>query len=478
MGILPDKAVPNRIIKYEVATYREDRWVIECVREHEDESVALAKMFLATDKYEAVRVVRERRAPGDIVFETAVFEQARVKSNEKKPLSISSSEDDDCWCDTLDDLYGGRSRRVISQLLRTFLDQLGITTLELLTQYRFVKKLDAAGNLRMSAVHRIARARAEATGAPQADCAKSLDRLVDTALVRARDALGTRGLPKLGDDGLDKLIARCNAAADNRGDQIFLMRYAIGRSLEPRYGLADKLVMALGWLEGATEALAHNLIDEVVADCLGSASMIQELLGRQSDMNGALRSLISLASNRFEGTPPNGPSWFPVFHAWLGSQACIETRAVLLARVRRELAGERPLTRGSAADEGKALNSLADMLRNDAEGTFFGGAGLVASLARRWSRLDVAGGFGDLRLPVGQPRDKLKTLLNIERSAFGDSRKRAIATLILDTLRDIPLAGRADLVPFSIEISASGLLGPAKQAINRELAGTTAAAAA
>lgn len=478
MGVLPDKAVPNRIIKYEIATYREDRWVIECVRQHEDESVALAKMFLATDKYEAVRVVRERRAPGDIVFETPVFEQARAKTNEKKPLSISSSDDDDCWCDTLDDLYGGRSRRAIGQLLRTFLDQLGITVVELLTQYRFVKKLDDVGNLRMSAVHRIARARAEATGAPQAECAKSLDRMVDTALVRARDALGTRGLMKLGDDGLDILIARCNAAADSRSEQLFLMRYAIGRSLEPRYGLADKMAVALGWLEVAKDPLAHNLVDEIVADCFGSASMIQELLGRQPDMNGALRSLIAIASDRFDGAPPNGPAWFPVLHKWLGQHTCIETRAVLLARVRRELAGERPLTRGSAADEGKALNGLADMLRNDAEGTFFGGAGLIESLARRWSRLDVAGGFGDLRLPVGQPRERLKTLLNIERSAFGDSRKRAIATLILDTLREIPLAGRADLVPFSIEISASGLLGPAKQAINRELAGTTAAAAA
>ncbi len=474
---MPEKPVPNRVIRYEIATYRDDRWVIECLREREDESVALAKMFLATDKYEAVRVVRERRAPGDIVFETPIFEQVKTKSTDKKPLSISSSDDEDCWCDTLDDLYGGRSRRSIGQLLRTFLDQMGITVVELLTQYRFVKKLDAAGNLRMSAVHRIARARAEATGVAQMECAKSLDKMIDTALVRARDALGTRGLPKLGDDGLDAMIARCTAAADSRSEQLFLMRYAIGRSLEPRYGLADKLATALGWLEGAKEPLAHALVDEIVADCLGSASMIQELLGRQPDMNAALRSLIAIASDRYEGSPPNGPSWFGAFHGWISSHTCVETRAVLLARVRRELAGDRPLTRGSAADEGKALSGLGEMLRNDAEGTYFGGAGLVQSLARRWSRLDVAGGFGDLRLPVGTPRERLKSLLNIERAAFGDSRKRAIATLILDSLREIPLAGRADLVAFSIEISASGLLAPAKVAINRELAGTTAAAA-
>ncbi|WP_291829649.1 hypothetical protein [Bosea sp. (in: a-proteobacteria)] len=474
---MPDKPVPNRIIKYEISTYREDRWVIESVREHEDEAVTLAKLFLATEKYDAVRVVRERRSPGDVVFETAIFEQARQQSKDKKPLSISSSDDDDCWCDTLDDLYGGRSRRAIGQLLRSFLDQLGITVVELLCQYRFVKKLDAAGNLRMSAVHRIARARSESTGAPAAECAKSLDRMIDTALVRARDALGTRGLPKMGDEGLDKLIARCNAAADSRGEQLFLMRYAIGRALEPRIGLADKMATAIGWLEGLTDPLGHSLVDELIADCLGSASMIQELLGRQPDMHGAMRSLIAIASDRYDGVPPNGPSWFPAFHKWLGERTCAETRAVLLARVRRELAGDRPLTRGSQPDEAKALNGLADMLRNDAEGTFFGGAGLVHSLARRWSRLDVAGGFGDLRLPVGAPRERLKALLNIERSAFGDSRKRAVATLILDTLREIPLAGRADLVPFSIEIGASGLLGPAKQAINRELAGTTAAAA-
>lgn len=104
---MPEKPVPNRVIRYEIATYRDDRWVIECLREREDESVALAKMFLATDKYEAVRVVRERRAPGDIVFETPIFEQVKTKSTDKKPLSISSSDDEDCWCDTLDDLYGG-----------------------------------------------------------------------------------------------------------------------------------------------------------------------------------------------------------------------------------------------------------------------------------------------------------------------------------------------------------------------------------
>jgi hypothetical protein len=464
------KVVPNRRIHYEVSALREGRWLIECLRQTEAEAIDIARMFLKLDGVEAVRVTRARQTPGDIIFETPIFEQSRPPQG-KPILRVSATDDHDCWCDTLEDLYGGRSRRAIGQLLRGFLDQMGITPTELLHNYRYIKKLDSMGSLRVAAAYRIAQARADQTGLALPMCSGVLDALLAAATTKARDAMSIRGIPRLGEGGLDQLIPACQHFVTDPVEQMFYVRHTLSRTLEPMTSLGERVQAVLEWRSGATTPAALALIDEFVSDCLGSGALIQDMLGRQPDLGNALVTLTDLARGQLTTDPAAAPPWFASLRQLLADQPCPEIRAVLIARVRRELVGDQPLTRGNPSDALRVLNQVTDKLKNEAEGTFIGGRGIIEGLIKRWSRLDVPGGMGDLRPPKGKPEERFSALIEYEKMVYGDARKRAVATLMADALRDMPMTARGSFAGTGEVIQASGLLPPAKLLIVRLLAG-------
>ena len=356
---------PNRVIRYEIATRRDARWVIDFLRADEAEAITAAEELLEEDGVEAVRVVRQRHAPTEIVIETEVFRREAAPRAKPGP-TLSATDDSDCWCELLDELYGARSRRTIGQLLRGYLDQLGITPLELLHNHRFAKKLEAAGSLQQGAVHRIAKARAEATGTPIRDCMRALETLVAEANGKARDALAVRAVPRPGPGGIDALVAECRRLAPDAAEQLFWLRHAASRQLEPCSGLGGRLELALAWAEGASDPVALELIDAIAADCLASAALVQELLGPQNDLGRALCVLAEVARGATPVAPSRAPSWFPAIAALLQRHPCLEIRASFLARLYRELIQEKPLVpRGAATDEAKALAALGEALRQD-----------------------------------------------------------------------------------------------------------------
>ena len=170
-------AVASRVIRFEVATRRDGRWSIECARDRESEAVKLAKEMLSTAAYETVRVTRERDVFGRTMIQASVFE-ASLRGHSEPPIKISAPDESDCWCSELEDLYGARSRRLIGQMLRPFLDQFGITPTELLHNVNFGRKLDDAGMLLSTAIHRIATIRARATDESMTESVRFLERLI------------------------------------------------------------------------------------------------------------------------------------------------------------------------------------------------------------------------------------------------------------------------------------------------------------
>jgi len=176
-----------------------------------------------------------------------------------------------------------------------------------------------------------------------------------------------------------------------------------------------------------------------------------------------------MARGREPPKPPRPAPWYPDLARFLAAQAAPETRAVLMARVRRELAGPRALGRGDATAEAAALTRVAEALRDDARGAYAGGGGAVAAMVRRWQRLDKPGGFGDLVLPEGEPAARFRALALSEAEARGEMRRRAVATLMLEALREAPAAERAGLRALEKTIRSSNLIDEARDLILREL---------
>lgn len=97
---------------------------------------------------------------------------------------------------------------------------------------------------------------------------------------------------------------------------------------------------------------------------------------------------------------------------------------------------------------------------------------MVAALIRRWRRLDKPGGFGDLVLPKGAPAARFQALLETEAPVHGLMRQRAVATLLVDALRDIPIDDRQSIHFLLPKIENSGIPSRVVEAIRRELRGS------
>lgn len=466
---MPSTQAATREIRFEVATQRDGRWTIECARLGEIEARRIAQQLLATNAYEAVRVVRERDVAGRTLVETPVF-AARRQGSGIPSLRVSATDERDSWCTELDDLYGARSRRTIGQVLRSFLDRFKITPTELLHNIRFVRKLDDAGTLLSAAVHRVARSRAEASGTPLARCVRELETLVAAATRRMSDAQASRRHPVPGEDGLDAFIARCRPLASDTSLQGFHIRHGVSRDFEARPSLLARLEAALGWLAGASDPDSLALIDELVADCLGSGAVMQETLGVQRDLGAALLQTVELARGRAKSGAEHRAAWHAELVRLLTGHPCPETRTVLLVRVQREIAGERPLARGGAAEEADAVIAIASALKDEKSGGYVGGAPMLEAFVRRWKRVDRPGGFAEFVVPTGDAVSRFAALVQMAPGCFGETRKRAVATLLLDALREIPAAGRPALRRLAPTIESAGLLDPARETLLAELA--------
>ncbi|MCW5752169.1 MAG: hypothetical protein KIT81_13580 [Alphaproteobacteria bacterium] len=455
------RRIQNRIIRFEIATLSQGRWVIESLRDDEAEAVELARTLLASEKYEAVRVVRERSMLDGFTTAKPVYEE-RFLPRGKTSLKLSAGGEESTWCETLEDFLGSASRRAIGNLLRSFLDHHGITVMELLHDYRWIKKIDAADGLKSAALHRVVRQRAEESGESMTACRARLDGLIAEATTRARDLMASRALPRMLDEGLDALVAACRLAAPDAPQQEHLMRFAICRFIEPRQGLMDRLAALANIAMPASDPLAHRLFDSFAADCLASGTVLQDLLGRQAHLGQALVAIAELAAGRMDKVRPGLPPLAGMVGRMIAERESSDMRAVLADRIARALAGEQRLTRGDPRAEAGALGLLCERMQ-DADGGFPGGPAMVRALARRFSRLDLPGGLEEIRLRPGSTAERIEQLLLLERTAFSDIKKRAIATLLLDLLRRAGTEERVTLRALGRSVANSGLPAATRQ---------------
>ncbi len=457
----------NRIIRCEVSTLVEGRWTIDCILDDEEKAVAHAEELLASDKYEAVKVERERAMFSGFATVKPIFEQQRGELPKKKEVTLSTAPEHVAWCETLEDFCADASRRAIGQLLRSYLDRTVLTPTELLHDFRHFKKLDAAGNLAGAAVHKIAALQAAERHVEAKERAKVLHGLLAQQTGRARDALASRGLPKLGDEGLAALIAEAKRKTPNASEADFVIRLALTRYLDGTRSFGEKLDKLLPLVVEGLDAHALALVDGLLADVLGSASLVIELLGRQPHLGGALMTLTLVATGRHDGKVAGAMPAFEQLNRLIVTQGMPACRAVLLDRLRREIAGDRPLTRGDSFAQSAIFNGLVDKLK-DHRGALIGGAGMAEAIVSRSRRLQIVGGAVEIRFTSPEPAARLDQLLKLERDVLGDVPKRVIVAHILDTLDRLNGAA-VDFLTLKSRIEGTAFAGPAKQAIVERL---------
>lgn len=459
----------ERAQHFEIFSRRDGRWTLEATRLRVDESVALATELLARGAYEAVRIIRARSVEGRTLVETVIYQAERTDEREP-PIRLAAAEDRDCVCETFEDFLGPRSRRAIGAMLRDFLDRAGITPSELLHHARHARRLEDTGTLLPAAVQRAARVAALAGGRPTAQGKAFIEGAVDEALRRAVAAQADRRHPMPEPGELDAFLARIEARGGEPLDRRVAVFHGIARSLEGEPSILSRLERILGWGANAKGTAALQVVDSLLADCVGAGKVVSEILGQRPNLAAALDTILAIARGRAFTLPPRSAPWHGGFAAFVAAHAVPETRAILLGRVQRALAGERRLTHGDADAEASALSDLAESMADDSCGGFVGGEAMVDALRRRWRRLDKPGGFPDLADPRGTPPERFRKILEAEGRVFGEMRKRAVATVLIDILRDIPVDSRGEIAGLRPAIERAGLLEPAARILLRESA--------
>lgn len=376
---------------FEVQVRREGRWMIEGSFLEEAAARSCARVQMTSGGVEEVKVFKQRSLAG-LSLETLLFHKA-VPVLKDKPMLLGGTAEGAPVCAGPDDLYGFESRVVINRLLRAFLDKFRITPTELLYSFTYLRKLDEQGVLLGAAIQAVARHHGDLRGFAVPARARELRGFADAVMVRARDFQAERKrLPAFDPKDLPATSRAIEAAVgEERHDAVFLGQ--LTHHLADRNSLGGKLDLLLGLVGGDSgdggvggEPRHLALIDGVMADALGSADVVKDLLGAQPNL---AIGLCVLADHILGRDPqPRGEPASPLLARvgdliLRGRAPCC--RAVLVERIRHSLNGAQPLDRRDPKKEALLADHLATHLR-DGQGRMLGGPEAEKALARRLIR--------------------------------------------------------------------------------------------
>lgn len=369
---------------YEVQVRREGRWRIEATFTEEEPALSSARGQMTGRGVEEVKVTKYRALAG-LSLETVLF-QKKTPEIKNKPLGLGGSAEGAPYCLAPDDLYGFEARVVIGRLLSQFLDKFHITTTELLHSWPYVRKLDEQGTLMGAAIHAAARHHADVRGVAVPARVRDLRAFADVAMSRARDFLAERKrLPAFDLRDLAGSSRAIDYAVGVDGhDFVFLAQLSL--HLADSNSLVGKLEMLLNLLHDDSEPRHFALIDGVMADALGSAEVVKDLLGAQPNLAMGLCVLADHLHGRDPdpNAEPASPLLARICDLALHGRAP-QCRAVLVDRIRRSLNGQQPLDRRDPKAEAHLVDLVSTRLKG-ADGRPLGGAEVDKALARRLLR--------------------------------------------------------------------------------------------
>ncbi len=423
---------------FEVHLSNDGRWTVADICPTQADGVRVAEGLLAAGKGDAVKVLQDL---GDDRRPRTIFEKTGPGRPEK-PITIGAVEDSPV-CETSFDVFGFEARLTAARLMRQFLDEYGLTALELLHDFGRLRQIVRHDTLYPQALHRLAGIQARKTGGKSADRIDTLHRIVLDLVDRARDdADVARFHAVLKDQG----VAAMAAAVDKefKGDQaVYLKGGAVARLLGEDPEWNGKVSLLCDEFERGPEGEALAFLDDALAEILDGGAAVQSILGGQSDLGSALRAMTQLSYGAC-AVKGGRNSCLPKLNAVMGRARLTRSRQVLVGRVERALKGVGTLTRESPQADREAFVNLVKMLC--APAGFLGGTGMSEAITLR-ARRNLAGEDGDLT-----PEDAVRTvqvllpnravrlgyLLDLAHSPFGTKYPLVAIKALAELLTELP----------------------------------------
>jgi len=363
----------SRALRYEIHLLVDKRWQITEIagenrgpsggplarvqfEEFEKGVLSKANALLAAG-VKAVRVMRDRVRDDGFTTTTELFFKEASSSSGETPVTVGRYEGEVPFCTKPEDLASRPACQVIGVVLRSFLDKLGVTALELLHLHPYIRKLNDNYSLVQGAVHQIASAQAKAAGSDLKSRSAALLGFIDVVEAKARAAMGEKKLPAIEQD-FHKFIERMALRYEGEPRR-FYTSVGIARHFQGSASFAARLDFALEHLPRETSPEVRGLLDELAAGCLDSSQLVMDLLGYQPNLAAALTALADLAGGS-SGTSKSGG--LETLRGLIAEGALPLTAEGLWQRVLRELGRGRPLSRSDERQEWGLLLKLSDHL--------------------------------------------------------------------------------------------------------------------
>lgn len=380
---------------FEVQTSDGERWLTAGVHPGRSQALEQAEELLGAGRWMGVRVIADSdRAGTETVFE-------KMLDAADKPLQVVAI-DSAAVCRTTDDLYGFEARRTVGRLMREYLDEYGLSALELAFDAMRLMLLERDERLFPQAVQRVAGLQAKELGVKPAERSEWLYAAVGEAKDYARDAAAGEAADAvaaiIAERGLAAGLAQVKTSVP-ASERPRAIRFALARYLQGGGDWNAKLdrLASLAAEDPGDDARAY--LDEALAEILDGAAAVTDLLGGQPDLGSANQALIRLAVGRCP-IPPNPISCIEAVNGVFGRLKLPLSRAILYERVARELGSTRALTReGPDRDRDMFVTLVRDLV----ELAGLEGGPTVAQAVVRRARI-VLGGDENLQLADGVSR--------------------------------------------------------------------------
>lgn len=465
-------------VHYEVFIKRPGAgWSLDFATEDRAQAIAAAEERLAKKKAASVKVTKETLDPDTREFRTIVILQ-KGEPDRVKPKPVR--EEVEPLCVTPDDLYNVHARDRIGRLLEDWLERQRATPFELLHRPELVERLEASGVEFQHAIQKISLPEAHARDVSVHEMVRTFQSLAERAIERLMKDHRKGLLPNLHKEPFGAVAERLSG----NPERAYLLGAGVAGMLADCVTWTEKVSRLLDLadaapLAGPPRALALFVIEQPLAEILGSSVALDDIIGRDLDLGARLASMTRMSAiEAVEGLmrgdkrlrelmPPLSDTGERLAH-WLAKEDFEHVRRALARRVLRELNGPRRLRPDSAEAEIEVLRALA-MALTAASGTLVPVEEVLGAFTNR-SRMLVTSDFVESYLGGERtPSQEAQALIWLVENVIGAANKREACrwlAALVGSLKfekevrqgaDSPAARLAGLASLQRDIARAGL---------------------
>ena len=414
---------------FEILTLHDTTWQIDATVTKKAEAEEVANQMLSEPGVTGVRIVLDNvliaKSIDQLEDEDIIFEKLKEAGQEKIFINDIDEAPD---CSVAQDLLLTPSRKAINRLFRRYLDKNNITAIEALHNSKELKRVMDADALVPSAIAKVSKLQADPELGNVNERRDTLFEFVQAITEDARKA-EEKPLPKIDSTNFDQSVETIDGMS--QGDDFeHLLNAAITKQLIDIRDWWGKLVQSIELGEAAQDSRGLAAIDRFIADILMNNSVIQDLLGDQTDLGSAIIKMLDLSSGSLElGNIEDMQSGSieetkAKLNQLLGSSALLESSQILTERVSQQIGGSAALSKTGEEGERERFDAILDRLVIS-DGVK-GGGELAQAILERQTRIINKGGLTGLKEAVttlvsrlSSPARKIAFLLSLAESKKG-----------------------------------------------------------